>query len=97
MLDIKYEVHRNFAQNGRIYFQREGKDGNLKIGVPDKKDLDVGLLVSYSDSGTMRLFNTPSTTKLKNPTLPIWVICSDDKWGVLFSPNADLLKQYTKE
>ena len=36
-------------------------------------------------------------SKLKNPSFPIWLICSNDNWGVLFSPNVDILNQFTKE
>ena len=29
---------------------------------------------------------------MKTPVLPIWVICVNDSWGVLFNPNRDLMK-----
>ena len=69
--------------------------GEGKIGIPDKKDLHIGFLIWKKETNLMKHLKTGS--KLKNPILPLWVISSDDHWGVLFSPNADLLKQFTKE
>ena len=69
--------------------------GEGKIGIPDKKDLHIGFLIWKKEANLMKHLKTGS--KLKNPILPLWVISSDDHWGVLFSPNADLLKQFTKE
>ena len=36
-------------------------------------------------------------SRLKNPPLPIWVTCVNDKWGVLFSNNMELMKLQTFE
>lgn len=71
------------------------KFGDGRIGIPDKKDLDIGLLVWSSDAHVMKTIKMGS--KLKSPVLPIWLICSNNHWGVLFSPNLDLLQQFTKE
>ena len=31
-------------------------------------------------------------SRYKTPNLPVWVSCVNGNWGVLFSPNKDLLK-----
>ena len=31
-------------------------------------------------------------SRYKTPNLPLWVSCVNGHWGVLFSPNKDLLK-----
>ena len=31
-------------------------------------------------------------SRYKTPNLPLWVSCVNGNWGVLFSPNKDLLK-----
>ncbi|XP_042873507.1 inactive ubiquitin carboxyl-terminal hydrolase MINDY-4B-like, partial [Penaeus japonicus] len=36
-------------------------------------------------------------SRLKTPTLPIWVVRSDDSYGVLFNPNRELLRDYHAE
>ena len=65
------------------------------MGIPDAKSLDIGILIYSKEAHVMK--NLKVGTRLKNPSLPIWLICSNDNWGVLFSPNADILNQFTKE
>ena len=36
-------------------------------------------------------------SRLKTPSLPVWVVCAEDNWGVLFSPNVDLMKANNME
>ena len=59
-----------------------------KFGVPDSND--VGLLVWSADENINKTLRVGS--RLKNPTLPIWVTCVNDSWGVLFSNNMDIMK-----
>lgn len=65
------------------------------MGIPDVKNLDIGFLVYSKEAHVMKTLKVG--TRLKNPSFPIWLICSNDNWGVIFSPNADLLNQFTKE
>ena len=59
-----------------------------KFGIPDKTD--VGLLVWYKDVNVNKTLKIGS--RLKTPTLPIWTVCVNDIWGVLFSPNIELIR-----
>ena len=36
-------------------------------------------------------------SRLKTPSLPVWVVCAEDNWGVLFSPNVDLMNANNME
>ena len=69
--------------------------GDGKVGIPDAKNQDIGFLVYSKEAHVMKTLKVG--TRLKNPSFPIWLICSNDNWGVIFSPNADLLNQFTKE
>lgn len=73
----------------------KSKFGDGKMGIPDVENLDIGFLVYTKEAHVMKHLKVG--TKLKNPSCPIWLICSNDNWGVLFSPNIDLLEQFTKE
>ena len=36
-------------------------------------------------------------SRLKTPTLPIWVTRCNDSYGILFNPNRDLIRDYHAE
>ena len=74
-----------------FFFKFQFTEG--KFGIPDKTD--VGLLVWNKDVNVNKTLKTGS--RLKTPTLPIWITCVNDNWGVLFSPNIDLMKSQSYE
>ena len=51
---------------------------------------DIGLLMWQKDEEETSKLNMGS--RYKTPNLPVWVSCVNGNWGVLFSPNKDLLK-----
>ena len=60
-------------------------------GVDGKSEKnDVGFLARYSTDHSN--INLKLVSRLRAPSLPIWVTCVDDHWGVLFHTTADLLK-----
>ena len=64
-----------------------------KFGVAESND--IGLLVWNADEDINKSLRVGS--RLKNPPLPIWVTCVNDRWGVLFSNNMELMKLQTFE
>ena len=64
-----------------------------KFGVAESND--IGLLVWNADEDINKTLRVGS--RLKNPPLPIWVTCVNDRWGVLFSNNMELMKLQTFE
>ena len=79
-------VSTKFYHHNLISFFFKFTEG--KFGVPECND--VGLLAWYADDNINKTLRVGS--RLKNPVLPIWVTCVNDRWGVLFSNNVDLMK-----
>ena len=64
-----------------------------RMGINGRSD--VGFLIwDYSDIKTAG-YNLGS--RLKTPTLPIWIVRCNGKIGVLFNPNKELMKSYHAE
>ena len=64
-----------------------------KFGISDRND--IGFLAWYKNENLNK--NLKVGSRLKTPSLPIWVTCVNDQWGVLFNPNMDLLKSHSAE
>ena len=64
-----------------------------KFGISDRND--IGFLAWYENGNVNK--NLKVGSRLKTPSLPIWVTCINDQWGVLFNPNLDLLKSHSAE
>ena len=64
-----------------------------KFGISDRND--IGFLAWYEDENLNK--NLKVGSRLKTPSLPIWVTCVNDQWGVLFNPNVDLLRSHSAE
>ena len=64
-----------------------------KFGISDRNE--VGFLAWYENENVNK--NLKVGSRLKTPSLPIWVSCVNDQWGVLFNPNMDLLKSHSAE
>ena len=62
---------------------------SFKLNNSDARS-DIGLLIWKKDEEETSKLNMGS--RYKTPNLPVWVSCVNGNWGVLFSPNKDLLK-----
>ncbi|XP_047490963.1 inactive ubiquitin carboxyl-terminal hydrolase MINDY-4B-like [Penaeus chinensis] len=81
-----------YLHNGIIYEGTEETMSKPKTGV--LKRAEVGHLVCQRSENK---FPVAVGSRLKTPTLPIWVVRSDDAYGVLFNPNRELLRDYHAE
>ncbi|XP_063593359.1 inactive ubiquitin carboxyl-terminal hydrolase MINDY-4B-like [Penaeus indicus] len=81
-----------YLHNGIIYEGNEETMSKPKTGV--LKRAEVGHLVCQRSENK---FPVAVGSRLKTPTLPIWVVRSDDSYGVLFNPNRELLRDYHAE
>ena len=61
-----------------------------KFGISDRNE--VGFLAWYENENVNK--NLKVGSRLKTPSLPIWVTCVNDQWGVLFNPSLDILKSH---
>ena len=64
-----------------------------KTGILDRND--VGFLAWHHTERVNK--NLSLGSRLKTPSLPIWVTWIEDSWGVLFNANMDLLKSHSAE
>jgi hypothetical protein len=53
---------------------------------------EIGLLY-YEEGAEERM----PGSRLKTPSLPIWVVCSQGHFGVMFNTNRELLRNYHAE
>ncbi|ROT70578.1 hypothetical protein C7M84_011127 [Penaeus vannamei] len=81
-----------YLHNGIIYEGTEDTMSRPKTGV--LRRAEVGHLVCQRSETK---FPVAVGSRLKTPTLPIWVVRSDDSYGVLFNPNRELLRDYHAE
>ncbi|KAK3850658.1 hypothetical protein Pcinc_042648 [Petrolisthes cinctipes] len=82
-----------YLHNGIVYEGSEDKMAIPKTGILVRSE--IGLLVwNRQESDENR---TKVGSRLKTPTLPIWVTRCNDSYGVLFNPNRDLIRDYHAE
>ena len=62
-----------------------------KTGILQRAE--VGLLVWKRHDGDQCVVGS----RLKTPSLPIWVTRCNDAYGILFNPNRDLIRDYHAE
>ncbi|XP_050726307.1 inactive ubiquitin carboxyl-terminal hydrolase MINDY-4B-like isoform X2 [Eriocheir sinensis] len=80
-----------YLHNGIVYEGSEDTMARAKTGILQRAE--VGLLVwkrQDGDKGT-------AGSRLKTPSLPIWVTRCNDSYGILFNPNRDLIRDYHAE
>ncbi|XP_063842046.1 inactive ubiquitin carboxyl-terminal hydrolase MINDY-4B-like isoform X1 [Scylla paramamosain] len=77
--------------NGIIYEGDENTMARPKTGILQRAE--VGLLVWKRQDGGPVLVGS----RLKTPSLPIWVTRCNDAYGILFNPNRDLIRDYHAE
>lgn len=81
-----------FLHNGIIYEGSEDTMAKPKTGVLIRAQ--VGLLVWQRSDGNRQV---AVGSRLKTPSLPIWVTRCNGSYGVLFNPNRELLRDYHAE
>ena len=64
-----------------------------RVGINGRSE--IGFLIWELSEMRTASFNLGS--RLKTPTLPIWVVRCNGKLGVLFNPNKELMKSYHAE
>ncbi|KAK8386571.1 hypothetical protein O3P69_010893 [Scylla paramamosain] len=77
--------------NGIIYEGDENTMARPKTGILQRAE--VGLLVWKRQDGGPVVVGS----RLKTPSLPIWVTRCNDAYGILFNPNRDLIRDYHAE
>ena len=71
----------------------ENDEGVEEVGIAARND--IGFLIWDRSSEKTQKHRLGS--RFKTPHLPIWVICANNKWGVLFNPKLDLMKSHAAE
>ena len=64
-----------------------------RVGIQQRSD--IGFLLWEKSLAVTSSFNVGS--RLKTPTLPLWVTRCNNIYGVLFNPNKDLLRSHSAE
>lgn len=82
-----------YLHNGIIYEGTEDTMAKPKTGILTRSE--IGLLVwARNDAGGGQ---GTVGSRLKTPSLPIWVTRCNDSYGLLFNPNRDLIRDYHAE
>ncbi|XP_042221215.1 inactive ubiquitin carboxyl-terminal hydrolase MINDY-4B-like [Homarus americanus] len=81
-----------FLHNGIIYEGSEDTMAKPKTGIVTRAEL--GLLAWKREEGCDQI---KIGSRMKTPTLPIWISRCNDSYGLLFNPNKDLLRDYHAE
>ena len=76
--------------NGDLQLNSGGDSSFLLKGVPSQSE--VGLLSLFEHYGSCTV-----GSHLKEPALPIWVVCSESHFTVLFNTNRKLLRDWRLE
>ena len=61
-------------------------DNYILKGIPKRSE--IGFLTLFEHYGHMQV-----GANLKRPQLPIWIICSESHYSILFSPDFGLVTQ----
>ncbi|XP_045615324.1 inactive ubiquitin carboxyl-terminal hydrolase MINDY-4B isoform X2 [Procambarus clarkii] len=82
----------HYLHNGIIYEGSEDSMAKAKTGIVTRAE--VGLLVwRRQEDGAQ----TTVGSRLKTPSLPVWVTRCNDSYGILFNPNKELTRDYHAE
>ncbi|KAI5715007.1 hypothetical protein M8J77_008930 [Diaphorina citri] len=79
-----------YLHNGIVYVGDEEHYAVPQYGILTRSE--IGFLL-YEESREERV----PGSRLKTPSVPIWVVCSMDHYGVLFNSNRELLRNYHAE
>ena len=80
-----------YLHNGAMVVDEESAEE--RVGVVGRND--IGFLVW--DQTELRTASLNIGSRLKTPTLPIWVTNCNDQVGVLFNPNKELMRSHHAE
>ncbi|XP_050726208.1 inactive ubiquitin carboxyl-terminal hydrolase MINDY-4B-like isoform X2 [Eriocheir sinensis] len=82
-----------YLHNGIVYEGTEDTMARPKTGILTRSE--IGLMVwTRNDGGGGQV---AVGSRLKTPSLPIWVTRCNDAYGILFNPNRDLIRDYHAE
>ncbi|XP_045137034.1 inactive ubiquitin carboxyl-terminal hydrolase MINDY-4B-like isoform X2 [Portunus trituberculatus] len=84
-----------YLHNGIIYEGTEDTMAKPKTGILTRSE--IGLLVWARAEGGGGGGPGVVGSRLKTPSLPIWVTRCNDAYGLLFNPNRDLIRDYHAE
>ncbi|XP_063841873.1 inactive ubiquitin carboxyl-terminal hydrolase MINDY-4B-like isoform X2 [Scylla paramamosain] len=84
-----------YLHNGIIYEGTEDTMAKPKTGILTRSE--IGLLVWARMDGSGGGGQGAVGSRLKTPSLPIWVTRCNDAYGLLFNPNRDLIRDYHAE
>ncbi|BES97449.1 DUF4205 [Nesidiocoris tenuis] len=82
-----------YLHNGVVYVGDEDHYATAQFGVLSRSE--IGLLVQM-DSADQNEANIPGS-RLKTPSLPVWVVSTCGHFGVMFNTNRELLHNYHAE
>ncbi|KAE8742826.1 hypothetical protein FOCC_FOCC011564, partial [Frankliniella occidentalis] len=85
-----------YLHNGIVYVGDEDHYAMPQYGVLNRSD--VGFLVwdDTNDSELQESSRQPGS-RLKTPSLPVWVVGCSGHYGVIFNTNRELLRNYHAE
>ncbi|XP_064112362.1 inactive ubiquitin carboxyl-terminal hydrolase MINDY-4B-like [Macrobrachium nipponense] len=84
----------HYLHNGIIYEGSEDSMAKAKTGLLTRGE--IGLLEWEKQEGKKQYINVVGS-RLKTPSMPVWVVRSGEFYGVLFNPNRDLTRDYHAE
>uniref|UniRef100_T1IVG0 DM10 domain-containing protein n=1 Tax=Strigamia maritima TaxID=126957 RepID=T1IVG0_STRMM len=80
-----------YLHNGIAYVGSEDA-GVTKALVGIENRSELGLLLGSTNQDSAQI-----GSRLKTPSLPIWITCVNSHYGILFNPNKDLIRDYHAE
>lgn len=80
-----------FLHNGIVYVGDEEHYANPHFGILSRSE--IGFLMYEENIND----SSPPGSRLKTPTLPIWVVFCQGHFGIVFNTNKELLRNYHAE
>jgi len=91
---IVFGMATPYLHNGVMEIEDEDKcEVKERTGCINRND--IGFLIWDRDESRTARWQLGS--RLKTPTLPMWVTKVNDNYGVLFNPNKELMRSYAAE
>ncbi|XP_059082369.1 inactive ubiquitin carboxyl-terminal hydrolase MINDY-4B-like isoform X10 [Tigriopus californicus] len=88
-----------YLHNGIMVVEDEDNEESEEFSGEERRGMetrnDIGFLIWDQDEETTNRFHLGS--RLKTPTLPIWITRCNGQFGVLFNPNRELMRSYHAE
>ena len=92
-------IYYGYSHNNKSNNNNTVPNVDLRKQVFDRTGVilrnDIGLLLWDKDMSRTARWQLGS--KLKTPTLPMWVTRVNGQYGVLFNPNRELMRSYHAE